>query len=86
MHFMNKKVIFLNGTDKPRNQEMMLMPVANTGQLLLHCHPSGYDFQQTYKPGNHMGLRAIKHYFNQKPVEDTKTFQLLQPPHQTPDH
>lgn len=61
------------------------MPMADTGQLLLRCHPLGYGFQQTYKPWNHMRLRAIKYCFNQKPRENTKAFQLLQsqPAHQT---
>lgn len=54
------------------------MPVADTGQLLLHCHPSGSGFQHTHKPWNPMGLRAIKYCFNQKPWESTKAFQLLQ--------
>lgn len=60
------------------------MPAADTGQLLLHCHPLGYDFQQPYKPWNHRRLRAIKYCFNQKPLENTKASQLLQsqPPHQ----
>lgn len=60
------------------------MPAADTGHLLLHCHPLGYGVQQTYKPWNHMGFRAIKYCFYQKPCENTTAFQHLQsqPPHQ----